>query len=104
MVVGQAGGPTLNILHDGTNPMNPALRVNEDGNVGIGTTAPTSRFEVNGMLTASNLRLTSGAAAGAVLTADANGVATWQTPTTGGSSSWIDSGFNILLLTLEMWE
>ena len=26
--------------------MNPALRVNEDGNVGLGTTAPKARLEV----------------------------------------------------------
>ena len=48
MVVGEAGAPTMNILHDGANGMNPALRVNDNGRVGIGTTSPGARFMVVG--------------------------------------------------------
>ena len=48
MVVGQAGGPTMNILNDGNNPASPAFRVNENGRVGIGTTEPGARFMVVG--------------------------------------------------------
>jgi len=48
MVVGETGSPALNILNDGTMPMNPALRVNDNGRVGIGTTAPGARFMVVG--------------------------------------------------------
>ena len=48
MVVGDAGSPALNILNDGTTPMNPALRVNDNGRVGIGTVIPGARFMVIG--------------------------------------------------------
>ncbi len=48
MVVAEAGAPAVNVLHDGTNPMNPALRVNDNGRVGIGTTAPGARLMVIG--------------------------------------------------------
>ena len=47
MVVGAAGAPTLNVLNHGTTPTTPALRVNENGNVGLGTTAPRSKLEVS---------------------------------------------------------
>ncbi len=55
MVVGEAGAPAMNILHDGANPMNPALRVNDNGNVGIGTTAPAYRLDVDGDINASGV-------------------------------------------------
>lgn len=48
MVVGTNGAPTLNVLHDGTTPTNPALRVNDNGRVGIGTTTPGARLMVVG--------------------------------------------------------
>ncbi len=47
-----------------------------DGFVGIGTTAPAEKLHVNG-----SFRLTNGTqAAGRILTSDANGTGTWQTP------------------------
>jgi len=47
-----------------------------NGNVGIGTTSPTARLEVNGQL-----KINGGApGAGKVLTSDATGLASWQTP------------------------
>lgn len=53
------------------------------GRVGIGTTAPTAKLEVNGQV-----KITGGApGAGKVLTSDAAGLATWQTPTGGGGGS-----------------
>ncbi|WP_157684740.1 beta strand repeat-containing protein [Bdellovibrio bacteriovorus] len=54
------------------------------GNVGIGTTSPTSALDVNGVV-----RIRGGTpGAGKVLTAsDANGNATWVTPTAGGSGT-----------------
>ena len=48
MVVGEAGAPAMNILHNSANSANPALRVNDNGRVGIGTTAPGARFMVVG--------------------------------------------------------
>jgi hypothetical protein len=60
------------------------------GNVGINTTAPTAKLDVNGQI-----RIQGGSpGVGKVLTSDATGLATWQTPT-GGSSQWITSGTNI---------
>lgn len=49
-----------------------AFTVKADGNVGVGTNAPTANLDVTG-----TLRLRNGAAAGAILTSDASGNATW---------------------------
>jgi hypothetical protein len=66
------------------------LYVKSDGKVGIGTTTPGANLEVNGQV-----KITGGSpAAGRVLTSDAGGLATWQTPFTG-DSNWIISGTNM---------
>lgn len=50
------------------------------GNVGIGTTSPGAKLEVAGQV-----KITGGApGVGRVLTSDATGLATWQTPSIGG--------------------
>ncbi|MFP3541550.1 hypothetical protein, partial [Pseudomonas sp. SIMBA_044] len=54
-------------------------KIDESGNVGIGTTTPTNRLHVNGSLKIEN----GSQAAGRILTSDANGVATWQAPAAG---------------------
>lgn len=51
------------------------------GNLGIGATIPTEKLEVAGKTKTTNLQVTTGAGAGKVLTSDASGNATWQTPT-----------------------
>ena len=49
-----------------------------NGNVGIGTSAPSTDLEINGQI-----KITGGSpGAGKVLTSDATGLATWQTPST----------------------
>jgi len=64
------------------------LRMNSNGDVGIGTASPGARLEVNG-----KVKVTGGSpAAGKVLTSDAGGLATWQTPSIGGDSDWLISG------------
>jgi hypothetical protein len=66
------------------------MRITAIGNVGIGTNSPTALLEVNGTTKingaatfSSTVAITTGAAAGKVLTSDASGNATWQN--SGGS-------------------
>jgi hypothetical protein len=61
-------------LYFSTNNGAPQMILNTQGNLGIGTPAPSTRLDVNGQL-----RIRGGdPAAGKVLTSDANGLATWQ--------------------------
>ncbi|MBL7813922.1 MAG: tail fiber domain-containing protein [Saprospiraceae bacterium] len=48
-----------------------------DGNVGIGTNAPTEKLDVNGKTKTTNLQITAGAADNYVLKSDADGNASW---------------------------
>lgn len=58
------------------------FRINASGNIGIGTNSPTAQLHVAGSVRFSGAG-TPGA--GKVLTSDANGNATWQTPSTSSS-------------------
>ena len=50
--------------------------IDASGKVGIGTTSPQAKLDISG-----NIKITDGTqGAGKVLTSDANGLATWQTP------------------------
>jgi hypothetical protein len=53
-------------------------------NVGIGTSMPTEKLEVDGKTKTGNFQMTSGAASGHLLQSDANGNASWVPPTFGG--------------------
>ncbi|HRS23255.1 MAG TPA: hypothetical protein P5562_03815, partial [Candidatus Woesebacteria bacterium] len=46
-------------------------------NVGIGTTSPTEKLDVNGKIKTSNFQMTTGAGAGLILQSDADGNASW---------------------------
>ena len=61
------------------------------GNVGIGTISPGAKLEVNGPI-----KITDGSqGAGKVLTSDASGLASWQTPAAGsGTHYWSCVGAN----------
>ncbi|MBL4755342.1 MAG: tail fiber domain-containing protein [Flavobacteriales bacterium] len=76
----QSGGKAFNFGHS-AGLYTKAGFVNwmtiNDGNVGIGTTAPTAKLDVNG-----TVRLRNGATANYVLTSDVLGNATWQDPNT----------------------
>jgi len=61
--------------------------------LGIGTTSPTTRLDVNGQV-----RIRGGSpGAGKILTSDADGLATWETPS--GGSNWTLSGGNVYRTT-----
>ena len=59
------------------------------GNIGIGVSAPATKFDVNGTVKATGLLIPTGAGSGKVLTSDGSGNATWQTNT--GSGEWTSS-------------
>jgi hypothetical protein len=62
-----------------TNGYSEKMQINAAGNVGIGTTTPAARLDVIG-----NVKITDGTqAAGAILTSDASGNATWNTKAKG---------------------
>jgi hypothetical protein len=60
------------------------LTVIPGGNVGIGTATPTTRLDVNGTARMTGFRLSTGGAAGKILTSDASGIGTWQTLSLSG--------------------
>jgi len=63
------------------------------GDIGIGTTTPTTKLDVDGQV-----RIRGGSPGiGKVLTSDAGGLAIWQTPSGGGGpdSDWMISGNNM---------
>ncbi|MBB3841150.1 hypothetical protein FHS57_005171 [Runella defluvii] len=66
------------------------------GNVGVGTSSPTAKLEVNGNAKAKSIQLSDGAQNGYILQSDANGNASWANPSalSGGSTSWTKNGNN----------
>ena len=64
----------------------------DNGNVGVGTANPSAKLDVSG-----KVKIRGGSpGSGKVLTSDATGLATWQTPAAGGGSTlWTESGNNI---------
>ncbi|HKQ49076.1 MAG TPA: hypothetical protein VJZ71_13480 [Phycisphaerae bacterium] len=57
------------------------MRIDQNGNVGIGLAAPAERLDINGTAKMTGFSLPTGASAGHVLTSDGAGAGTWQTPT-----------------------
>jgi hypothetical protein len=83
-------GATLFEVGNGTSntARSNAFTVQSSGNVGVGTVYPTSRLHVAGAV-----RIADGTqGAGKVLTSDANGLASWQTPPAGTTNYWTASG------------
>jgi hypothetical protein len=90
MYLRSAGGRPVTINDNNTNGV---ILAGSGGNVGIGNTAPAYILDVTGTtratsLISTNLQITGGTPAlNKVLTSDATGNATWQTPAGGGGSS-----------------
>jgi hypothetical protein len=72
------GDSSTAAFFDSTAPNQFLIRAT--GGVGIGTTSPASQLHVAGRIQADDVKLTTGAAAGAVLTSDASGLAGWSQP------------------------
>ena len=71
-----------------------AVTVLKNGDVGIGTATPGSALEVGGQV-----KITGGSpGSGKILTSDAVGLATWETPSSGGGG-WTDGGANVYTTT-----
>jgi hypothetical protein len=73
--------------------------------VGIATINPTTTLDVNGTTKTTNLQVTTGAGAGKVLTSDAAGLATWQTPAAAKPVMFIPTTpFNSANVTAGNWS
>lgn len=59
------------------------------GNVGIGITTPSQKLDVSGTIQSTGFKMTTGAAAGYVLTSDSSGNGAWQLAT-GSSGGWTE--------------
>lgn len=68
---------------DANNLTSEKMRIQSNGNVGIGTNNPLAKLDVLG-----NIKIADGTqGAGKILTSDANGLATWVAPTAANSSN-----------------
>jgi len=86
-----AGGSYLKFItnSDGTYSGSERVRITSSGDVGIGTTTPSAKLEVTGQV-----KITGGAPGlGKILTSDAAGLATWETPS--GTTQWTTTGSDI---------
>jgi hypothetical protein len=72
------------------------IRLTDAGRLGIGTISPAEKLDVVGNIKSTGFVLPTGAAAGKVLTSDANGVASWQTiPSSPSFSGWALNGSTV---------
>lgn len=90
----------LFIGSDMANVFQNYMQIKKGGNIGINTTNPTEKLDVNGNIkTRGNIIIPTGAAAGKVLTSDANGVGSWVTPATGGGGGTTYTGTAPILVS-----
>ncbi len=61
--------------------------VKSDGKIGIGTSSPSQTLDVSGTVQTAGFKMPTDASSGKVLTSDASGIGTWQTPSGGVGGS-----------------
>jgi hypothetical protein len=73
------------------------MRITSAGDVGIGTTSPGYKLDVNGTMNITSGLYANGStgSSGQVLTSSGGGAMSWTTVSSGGSSPWTTSGSNI---------
>ena len=84
----------INLRTGGETDANSRLYIANNGNVGIGTTTPSSKLDVDGAVTMTGFKLTTSPSAGYVLSSDANGVGTWA-DVSSTAGPWTLSGSNL---------
>ncbi|MGB3340276.1 MAG: hypothetical protein WBB37_02205 [bacterium] len=80
------------------------MRIDADGNVGIGTTGPAEKLDVAGTAQVTGFKMPTGATNGYVLTSDVSGIGTWQN--VSADSDWsflISNGADTTLQTGGRW-
>ncbi|MEP7142290.1 MAG: DUF1566 domain-containing protein [Ferruginibacter sp.] len=79
-----AGGEAMDLSfftsQNGLPGLTTRLTIKDNGDVGIGTSAPGTKLEINGKTKTTNLQLTTGATNGYLLKSDASGNASWVSP------------------------
>jgi hypothetical protein len=82
-------------IMSGTNTGTTDLRMylSSVGNIGIGTSAPTGKLDINGKTVTTNLQMTDGATNGYVLQSDALGNGTWVNANTLGALRYVGTSY-----------
>lgn len=77
-----AGNTNFYVLQSGATSLSQSVLFanTSTGNVGIGTSSPSEKLDINGKTKTINLQVTSGATSGYVLTSDSEGNAMWEKP------------------------
>jgi len=70
------------------------MRITSNGNIGIGTTAPANKLDVNGTVEMTGFKMTTSPSAGYVLQSDAYGVGEWA-DVSSSAGPWTLSGNNL---------